>query len=63
MQALTALAPAPSGIGQVLLIVAVLAVLWIVLKFILKLAMRVVVSGCVIILVVGLILFAFRYVR
>lgn len=60
---LPSLALAPTGIPQVLIIIAVLAVIWIVLKFILKLAMRVLVSGCVIILIIGLILVATRYVR
>lgn len=60
---LPSLALAPTGIPQVLIIIAVLAVIWIVLKFILKLAMRVLVSGCVIILIIGAILIATRYVR
>lgn len=60
---LPSLALAPAGINQVLIIIAVLAVIWIVLKFILKLAMRVLVSGCVVILIIGIILIATRYVR
>ena len=63
MDSLLALLPVPPGTGTVLVVVAVLVVILIVLKFVLKLAMRVVASGCFVILLVGLILFAFRYVR
>jgi hypothetical protein len=63
MDSLLALLPVPSGTGNVLVVIAVLAVIWIVLKFVLKLAMRVVASGCFVILLLGVILLAFRYVR
>jgi hypothetical protein len=63
MDSLLALLPIPSGTGTVLVVIAILAVIWIVLKFVLKLAMRVVASGCFVILLLGVILLAFRYVR
>ena len=51
----------PDGLLSILLIVLVVAILWVVLKFILKLTMKIFSCGCLLILVVGGLLFLSGY--
>lgn len=48
-------------IQQIIWLIAILAVVWIVLRFVLKLAAKVFSCGCGVIVVIGLLVFLFRY--
>ncbi len=52
----------PAGLSQILVIVLVLAVIWIAIKLIFKLARTVLAAGCFVILVIGVILVVARLV-
>ncbi len=50
----------PAGLSQILVIVFVLAVIWIAIKLVFKLARAVLAAGCFVILVIGVILVVAR---
>ncbi len=53
----------PANVNNILVLIVVLAVVWILIRFIFKLAMRVMALGCVGILILGGILIAIRMMR
>ncbi len=55
--------PSISGVPQILIFIGVLAIIWIAIRFILKLAFRVMALGCGLILLLGIILVGMRLLR
>jgi phosphate starvation-inducible membrane PsiE len=51
----------PDGILTIFLIILAIAIIWMVIKFVLKLTMRIFSCGCLLILVIGGLLFFFGY--
>ncbi len=55
--------PTISGVPQILIFIGVLAIIWIAIRFVLKLAFRVMALGCGAILLLGIVLVGLRLLR
>jgi hypothetical protein len=53
----------PDGLLTILLIILAIAIIWMVIKFLFKLTMRIFSCGCLLILVIGGLLFFFGYLE